>query len=113
MFKKKYIICTTLFLAFLIITSFTKNKSRLLEKQITKLHMKILSKEKDINETELDFYYLSSPAKIEKKLSIMNFKNYTPIEYSKIFLTLSDFTSNQIKFSTLDNLNEKKTQKKQ
>jgi len=43
----------------------------------------------------------------------MNFKNYTPIAYSKIFLTLSDFTSNQIKFSTLDNLNEKKTQKKQ
>ena len=113
MFKKKYIICTTLFVAFLIITSFIKNKSRLLEKQITNLNIKIASKEKDINETQLDFYYLSSPVEIEKKLSIMNFKNYTTIEYSKIFLTLSDFTSNQIKFSTLDNLNEKKTQKKQ
>ena len=113
MFKKKYIICTTLFLAFLIITSFIKNKSRLLEKQITNLNIKIASKEKDINETQLDFYYLSSPVEIEKKLSKMNFKNYTPIAYSKIFLTISDYNSNQIKFSTLDNLNEKKTQKKQ
>ena len=113
MFKKNYIICTILFLTFLIITSFIKNKSRFLEKKITNLNIKIASKEKDINETQLDFYYLSSPAEIEKKLSVMNVKNYTPIAYSKIFLKLSDFTSNQIKFSTLDNLNEKKTKKKQ
>ena len=59
MFKKKYIICATLFLAFLIITSFIKNKSRLLEKQTTNLNIKIISKEKDINEAQLDFYYLS------------------------------------------------------
>ena len=112
MFKKNYIICTILFLTFLIITSFIKNKSRLLEKKITNLNIKIASKEKDINETQLDFYYLSSPAEIEKKLSVMNFKNYTPIAYSKIFLKLSDFISNQSKFTTLNNLNEKKAQKK-
>ena len=112
MFKKKYIICATLFLAFLIITSFIKNKSRLLEKQTTNLNIKIISKEKDINEAQLDFYYLSSPAEIEKKLSIISFNNYTPISYSKIFLKLSNFISNQSKFTTLNNLNEKKAQKK-
>ena len=41
MFKSKYIICTTLFVTFLTITSLIKNKSRLLEKQITNLNTKI------------------------------------------------------------------------
>ena len=112
MFKTKYIICTTLFVAFLIITSFVKNKSRLLEKKIANLSIEITAKEKNVNEAQLDFYYLSSPAEIEKKLSIISFNNYTPISYSKIFLKLSDFISNQSKFTTLNNLNEKKAQKK-
>ena len=42
MFKTKYIICTTLFVTFLIITSVIKNKSRLLEKQITNLNIKLI-----------------------------------------------------------------------
>ena len=46
------------------------------------------------------------------ELSIISFNNYTPISYSKIFLKLSDFISNQSKFTTLNNLNEKKAQKK-
>ena len=46
MFRTKYIICTTLFLTFLIITSLIKNESRLLEKKIINLNIKILSKKK-------------------------------------------------------------------
>ena len=112
MFKSKYVICTILFITFLIVTSFVKNKSRLLEKQITNLNIEIKSKEKDVNETQLDFYYLSSPAKLEKKLSIIGFNNYQPISYSKIFFKVSDFTLNENKFSTLNYLDEKKIQKK-
>ena len=112
MFKTKYVICTILFITFLIVTSFVKNKSRLLEKQITNLNIEIKSKEKDVNETQLDFYYLSSPAEIEKKLNIIGFNKYVPISYSNIFLKVSDFTLSKYKFSTLNSLNEKKIQKK-
>jgi len=113
MFRTKYIICTTLFLTFLIITSLIKNESRLLEKKIINLNIKILSKEKNVNEAQLDFHYLSSPAKIETKLSLIENNNYKPIKHSKIFLNISAFTFSQNKFSTLNNLNEKENQKKQ
>ena len=112
MFKSKYVICTILFITFLIVTSFVKNKSRLLEKGIISLNVEIKTKEKNLNEAQLDFYYLSSPAEIEKRLNIIGLNNYQPISYSKIFLRLSDFSLSQNKFSTLKNLNEKKIQKK-
>ena len=112
MFKTKYIISTILLVAFLTITSFIKNETRTLEKKITNLNIKVLLNEKDINEAQLDFYYLSSPAEIEKRLNIIGLNNYQPISYSKIFFKVSDFTLNENKFSTLNNLDEKKIQKK-
>ena len=112
MFKTKYIISTILLVAFLTITSFIKNETRTLEKKITNLNIKVLLNEKDINEAQLDFYYLSSPAEIEKRLNIIGFNNYQPISYSKIFFKVSDFTLNENKFSTLNYLDEKKIQKK-
>jgi len=112
MFKTKYIISTILLVAFLTITSFIKNETRTLEKKITNLNIKVLLNEKDINEAQLDFYYLSSPAVIERKLNIIGLNNYRPISYSKIFFKVSDFTLNENKFSTLNYLDEKKIQKK-
>jgi hypothetical protein len=112
MFKTKYIISTILLVAFLTITSFIKNETRTLEKKITNLNIKVLLNEKDINEAQLDFYYLSSPAEIEKRLNIIGLNNYQPISYSKIFFKVSDFTLNENKFSTLNYLDEKKIQKK-
>jgi hypothetical protein len=112
MFKTKYIISTSLLVVFLIITSLIKNESRTLEKKITNLNIKISLKEKDINEAQLDFYYLSSPAVIEKKLNIIGLNNYRPISYSKIFFKVFDFTLTENKFSTLNNLDEKEIQKK-
>jgi len=112
MFKTKYIISTILLVAFLTITSFIKNETRTLEKKITNLNIKVLLNEKDINEAQLDFYYLSSPAEIEKRLNIIGLNNYQPISYSKIFFKVSDFTLNKNKFSTLNYLDEKKIQKK-
>ena len=112
MFKTKLIITISLFSIFLIFTSFIKNKSRILEKKISNLNIKILSKKKEINSSQLDFYYLSSPAEIEKKLNIINFDNYMPISYSKIYFDIIDFTQIQNKISTIKNSNEKKTKTK-
>tara|TARA_B100001063_G_scaffold94740_1_gene88397 strand:+ start:222 stop:563 length:342 start_codon:yes stop_codon:yes gene_type:complete len=112
MFNTKFIISTTIFITLLIVTSAIKNKTRILEKKITNINFKILSKKKDVNESQLDFHYLSSPAEIEKRLDLLGLENYQPISHSKIFLKISDFTKIQNKVSTLKNLNEKKIQKK-
>ena len=113
MFKAKFTICISVFILLLIATSVIKNKSRELEKKITNIKNEILEKEKDINEAQLDFYYLSSPSEIEKKLDKIGFNKYQPIEHSKIFLKISDFREVKNKFSTLNDLNEKKIQKRQ
>ena len=66
MFKTKIIITTTLIITFLILTSTIKNKTRVLEKNIINLNSEIALKEKNINEAQLDFNYLTSPSEIEK-----------------------------------------------
>ena len=112
MFKMKFIIASSIFISFLLITSIIKNKTRVIEKNISNLSKIILIKTKDINEAQLDFHYLTSPAEIEKKLSIIGFDNYKPIKYSNIFFDISDFTEIQNKISNLKNIHEKKIQKK-
>ena len=112
MFKMKFIIASSIFISFLLITSIIKNKTRVIEKNISNLSTIILIKTEDINEAQLDFYYLTSPAEIEKKLSIIGFDNYKPIKYSNIFFDISDFTEIQNKISNLKNIHEKKIQKK-
>ena len=84
MSKIKFLISITIFVTFLIITSIIKNKTRVTEKQIKSLNNIILIKEKNVNESELDFYYLSSPIEIEKKLNLIGFNKYQPIKYSNI-----------------------------
>ena len=80
MFKKKFIISTTVFIIFLLITSAIKNQTRIIEKNISSLNTKILAKKKNINEAQMDFYYLTSPAEIEKRLNLIGFDNYKPIK---------------------------------
>ena len=104
MFKTKFIISTIIFVTFLIVTSAVKNETRILEKKITNLTNDILIKKKDISETQLDFYYLSSPKEIEKKLNLIGFDNYQPISHSKIFLHVSDFSNLDRKTSNLKKL---------
>ena len=101
MLRTKFIISSIIFITFLIITSAVKNETRILEKKITNLSNDILLKRKDINETQLDFYYLSSPKEVEKKLNIIGFNDYSPISNSKIFLNISDFTKTNNKISNL------------
>jgi|TARA_B100001059_G_C17455940_1_gene389728 hypothetical protein len=95
-----------------MITSAIKNKTRVIEKKISNLNTKIIFLEKNINEAQLDFFYLTSPAQIEKKLNYIGFENYQPIEYSKIFFNISDYLNIENKLSNLKNINEKKIKKK-
>ena len=112
MFKMKFIIALSVFISLLVVTSTIKNKTRVIEKNISNLTTKIFIKTSDINEAQLDFEYLTSPAEIEKKISIIGFDNYQPIKYSRIFFDVSDFTEIQNKISNLRKIDEKKTQKK-
>ena len=112
MFKMKFIITLSVFISFLLVTSTIKNKTRVIEKNISNLTTKIFIKTSDINETQLDFDYLTSPAEIEKKISIIGFDNYQPIKYSRIFFDILDFTEIQNKISNLKKIDEKKIQKK-
>ena len=85
MFKFKIIIPTIIFLILLIVTSMIKNQTRIIEKKLYKLNKKISLTEKDINESQLDFHFLTSPAQIEKKVKILGQNNYLPIKNSKYF----------------------------
>jgi hypothetical protein len=111
MYKSKIFISTLIFLIFLIITSIIKNQTRIIEKKLHKLNELTSLKEKDINESQLDFYFLSSPAEIEKKIKILDQNNYLPIENSKIFLSLSNYINIQKNISEINNLYEEKTKK--
>ena len=56
MLKFKILISIFIFSFFLILTSIIKNQTREIEKKIAKLSSKIHYKEKDLNESQLDFF---------------------------------------------------------
>lgn len=111
MFRFKIITPAIIFLIFLIFTSIIKNQTRIIEKKIHKLNKRISLIEKDINETQLEFYFLSSPVEVEKKVRILDNNNYAPIKNSNIFLSFTDFTNIQKKISIFNISNEKETKK--
>ncbi len=108
MFKLKILFSVLIFSLLLIITSFIKNQTREIEKEIFYISKKIHNKEKDLNESQLDFFYLSSPSIIEKKIENLDSIQYFPMDYSKIFLNLNSFTSLKNKFVIKKNDSQKK-----
>ena len=112
MFKKKFIISSVIFVFLLILTSTIKNQTRMIEKKISSLNNKILVKKENINEAQMDFHYLTSPAEIEKRLNIIGFDHYRPIKHSNIFFNISEFNKIQNKTTNLKILDEKKIKKK-
>ena len=91
MFKLKIFASVVIFSFLLVGTSIIKNKTRELEKKIYHLSKEISLKEKDYKESELDFAYLTSPKMIEKKIDHYDRNKYFPMDFSKIFLNLSNF----------------------
>ena len=112
MFRLKICITVLVFSFFLIGTSLIKNQTREIEKKIYYLNKKIHYKKKDLNESQLDFSYLSSPSMIEKRIDKYEVEKYIPMEYSKIFLSLSNFIDLDKKFANQEGQNEKKIEKK-
>lgn len=111
--SKFKIFISIIFFSFLLIgTSAIKNETRELEKKINVLTKTHAQKEKNLNEVQLDYYYLTSPSIIEKKIEHLGIKKYIHMEYSKIFLSIENFINiqnNHVMHKTLD---EKKAQKK-
>ena len=68
MFRVKIFLSIMVFISPLVCTSVIKNETRDIEKKIYDLVKIIDIKEKDLNESQLDFSYLTSPAVIEKKI---------------------------------------------
>ena len=112
MFKLKIFFSIIIFSSFLIGTSVIKNQTREIEKKINNLSSIILTKEKDFNESQLDFFYLTSPFMIEKKINHLDNHNYIVMEYSKIFLSMTDFMNLDTKYVIQEIENEKKTKKR-
>lgn len=111
MSKIKIFISISVFSFLLIGTSILKNETRIIEKKIYKINNKIIIKEEDLNKSQLDFSYLTSPSVIEKKIEHVDTNQYLPMDYSKIFLNMSIFIDLENKLVNELNQNEKKTKK--
>ena len=71
MFKTKIIISVCIFSILLGITSIIKTQTRIVEKKIYKIDNRVALIKKDLHETQLDYFYLSSPNYYQLK-----FKNW-------------------------------------
>ncbi len=112
MSKIKFFFSIFIFAFFILGTSIIKNETREIEKSIYILNKIVQIKEKDLNEAQLDYSYLSSPSKIEEKINHLDNNNYLPMELSKIFLSIKYFIDLNNKVVNQEYIHEKKTQKK-
>tara|TARA_B100001093_G_scaffold395882_1_gene382863 strand:+ start:1245 stop:1583 length:339 start_codon:yes stop_codon:yes gene_type:complete len=112
MLKIKLIVSICIFSILLGITSAIKNQTRIIEKKINKINQKLLVLGKDLNETELDYFYLSSPKHLSQKVNNLALIEYIPMDFSRIYLNLKDFNDSQKKITILKKSYEKKIQKK-
>ena len=111
--SKFKIFISIIFFSFLLVgTSAIKNETRELEKKINILTKANAQKERNFNEVQLDYYYLTSPSMIEKKIEHLGIKKYIHMEYSNIFLSIENFINIQNKHVMQKTLDEKKVQKK-
>ena len=112
MFRFKVLISVVIFSTLLIGTSIIKNQTRIIEKKIYNLSKEINLKENDYNESQLDFFYLTSPSVIEQKIHHIDNHEYSPMKYSNIFLSMSEYLDIKKKIATKKDNNEKKIEKK-
>ena len=112
MLKIKFLTSIIIFSSLLFGTSIIKNQSRELEKNIYNLSKKINLIEKDLNESQLDFSYLTSPSILENKIELIDHQDYITMNYSKIFPSLLTFINFKNSIATKDNYNEEKIKKK-
>ena len=107
MYKLKIFFSVSIFLFLMVGISIIKNETRAIDKKIFKISKSINQKDKDLSEAQLDFSYLTSPSKLEEKINHLDRNQYIIMEYSKIFLSISDFINIQNKIVHMETLNEK------
>ena len=83
----------------LFCTSIIKNKTRVIEKNILSYENKIFNLEKELYESQLDFYYLTSPKILQEKLSFLTNDKYQSVGISNIYLDYDNFVFDQKKLS--------------
>lgn len=106
MIRIKILFSIVIFSLLLFGTSIIKNETREIEKKISSINKKNNLKLKDLIESELDFFYLTSPSNIEFLISQTD-KQYLPMKYSKIFLKMDNFLNLENKIVLQNYKNEK------
>ena len=91
MHKIKYFYSLSIFLFLLILISYIKNLTRIIEKKISKSEIKIAKMEKNLHESQLDFFYLSSPEHLSEMISKMSIDTYYPMMHSDIYLSYNQY----------------------
>ena len=71
----------------------------MIEKSILSYENKILYLEKELYESQLDFYYLTSPNMLQEKLSFLTNDQYQSIGISNIYLDYNNFIKDKKKIS--------------
>ena len=95
----KLIISIIIFSSLLFCTSIVKNKTRVIEKNIISYKKKVFDLEKELYESQLDFYYLTSPKILQEKIYFLTNDNYQYMGISKIYLDYNNFLLEQKKMS--------------
>tara|TARA_B100000963_G_scaffold303519_1_gene276769 strand:+ start:2793 stop:3122 length:330 start_codon:yes stop_codon:yes gene_type:complete len=106
--RVKLVISILIFSILFSLTSALKTQTRTIEKKIYKIDRKIKSIKKDLHETQLDFFYVSSPGYISNKIKQLALIDYFPMDFSRIYLNYQSFTDSQNKITVLKKDNEKK-----
>ena len=106
MFRTRVLLSIIIFSLLLICTGIIKNQTRQIEKKINFVSKSITLNEKDLNESQLDFSYLTSPYMLEKKVEHLDSFQYIPMEYSKIFLSTYEYINLQNKLVIQEIQNE-------
>ena len=101
MIKIKFLLTIFVFSFLLTITSIIKNQTRIIEKNIYKIDRKILVLKKDLSETELDYFYLSSPNNLSNRTKDLALIDYVPMDFSRIYLNYNDFLDSKKKITNL------------
>ncbi len=108
MFKVKILVSICIFSILLGFTSIIKTQTRIIEKKIYKTNVVLAKIENDLHEVQLDYYYLSSPGYLSKKIDELSYTQYSPMDFSRIFLSYGDYINNRSNLTKLKIKNEKK-----
>ncbi len=108
MINRKIFISIIVFSILFFFTSIVKNKTRIIEKSILNNEKKIAFLKNEIYETQLDFFYLSSPDKLTEKIDFLSTEDYSHLSFSQIYLSYESFLKQKKQLTRKINEKDKK-----